>query len=131
MREAELIQNYMTVCPHAIGIEQSVKLAREMMLQHQVHHLPVQSGGKLVGVVSDRDIKFASGWAKTKEAELGIEDVYTPEPYTVTPETPLAQVLRVMVQDQVGCALVAVHDKVKGIFTTTDACRVLADKLQR
>jgi acetoin utilization protein AcuB len=131
MSQKERIESYMTLCPHAIGIEQSAKLAREMMRKYQIRHLPVQSGGKLVGIVSDRDIKFASGWVKSEEAELDIEDVYTPEPYTVAPETPLSDVLTVLVREQISCALVAVEGKVKGVFTTTDACRILAERLSK
>lgn len=124
------IQSVMTLCPHSIGLEQGVAAARTMMQKHGFHHLPVQHGGRLVGVISDRDVKFATGWAKSPAEELSVKDVYIPEPYIVEPTAPLSEVLMRMVKDQVGCALVAIHgDKLVGIFTTTDACRYLGQKL--
>ena len=132
MSKAVEIQSVMTLCPHSVGLDQELKIARELMRKYSVHHLPVQQGGRLVGVITDRDIKFAMGWSKDADDEFLIEDVYTPEPLVVEPEADLAQVLRKMVENQIGCTLVAVNkDKLVGIFTTTDACRVLADTIAR
>ena len=125
------VQSLMTLCPHSVGLDQDVEIARKMMQEHGVHHLPVLEGGRLIGIISDRDIKFASGWEDAKDSSFTVKDVYIPEPYIVTPETKLEVVLRRMVQDQIGCVLVAIHtDKLVGIFTTTDACRYLAEILE-
>lgn len=129
MQNDHSIQHYMTLCPHSIGLEQDVTLARKMLLRLGVHHLPVQSGGELVGIISDRDVKFAEAWARDGKAKLNIADIYSPEPYTVDPAAPLSDVLNKMVEDQIGCALVKAGEKLVGIFTTTDACRILAERL--
>lgn len=124
------IQTVMTLCPHSIGLDQNGKLAREMMRKYGVRHLPVQSGGQLCGVVSDRDIKFAAAYTKVEEEELKIEEVYTPEPYVVAPDEKLVNVVRHMEREKLGCALVSAGGKLVGIFTTVDACRVLAENLE-
>lgn len=122
------IQEVMTKTPHSIGLDQEIESARDMLRKNNFHHLPVQNGGRLVGIISDRDIKFASGWSNGSDKELLVKDVYIAEPYIVPPTAKLGDVLRHMVKDQIGCALVAIHgDKLVGIFTTTDACRYLAD----
>lgn len=124
------IQSVMTLCPHSVGLDQNIETARKLMRDNGFHHLPVLEGGRLVGVISDRDIKFALGWVGSKDVNYTVKDVYIPEPYIVEPSTELEVVLRKMIQDQIGCALVAIHnDKLVGIFTTTDACRYLADAL--
>ena len=125
------IQQVMTPFPHSIGLDQEIKKAAAMMHDLNVRHLPVQEGGKLVGVISDRDIKYASDWNELKPGALKIEDVYTPNPYVVEPSADLRQVLIHMVKEQIGCTLVANNgNKLLGIFTTTDACKYLAYLLE-
>ena len=43
------IRSFMTSAPHTIGIEQTVATASRMMKQHDIRHLPVLHGGKIVG----------------------------------------------------------------------------------
>ena len=122
----------MTSLPHSVGLEQPLEVAHQLMAKHGFHHLPVQEGGKLVGVISDRDVKYATGWSKGSQKPLFISDVYTPDPYVVLPTSFLGEVLRRMVAEHIGCALVAEKgDTLLGIFTTTDACRHLAKLLER
>lgn len=125
------IEDVMTLCPHSVGLDQNIEVAKMLLQKHGFHHLPVLDGGRLLGIVSDRDVKFALGWSGSQVATLSVRDVYTPEPYIVEPTTPLLEVLRVMERDQIGCTLVAINkDKLVGIFTTTDACRCFADQLE-
>lgn len=131
MTKSIQIQSVMTLCPHSIGLEQNIQLARKMMRDHGIRHLPVQSGGKLVGIVSDRDIKFASAYTRKPDSELNIEDVYTNEPYIVAPTTELREVLLKLAEDKLGCALVVTNSKLVGIFTTVDACRAFAEELDQ
>lgn len=85
-------------------------------------------GGRLVGLISDRDvdISLASGEAQRSGlvSDLMIESVYVAEP-----NESLAQVVRTMAFRKVGSAVIAVHDKVLGVFTTTDALRLLAETI--
>jgi acetoin utilization protein AcuB len=127
MKEKTQIQEVMTLCPHSVGIDQPLTVAKQMIRRYQFRHLPVLKGGKIVGVVSDRDIKFAMGWSEADSENLRIKDVYTPDPYIASPDTPLEEVLNEMVEQQIGCALVGIgRSRLIGIFTTTDACRHLA-----
>jgi acetoin utilization protein AcuB len=50
------IQKYMTPTPHTIGQEQTLQVAHDVMREHGVRHLPVLEGGKLVGLLSQRDL---------------------------------------------------------------------------
>lgn len=137
MKTLPKIEKYMTTTPHTIGFDISIKKAFDMMRQHNIRHLPVQKGGTLVGVLTDRDIKLASSFAKDDNQDLTCEDVMTPDPYTVSPEANLDQVVGEMAEHKYGCAIVVhksnqyEHGKVVGIFTANDGLKVLCEVLTK
>ncbi|MCB9029773.1 MAG: CBS domain-containing protein [Deltaproteobacteria bacterium] len=125
------VKDVMTACPHSIGPTQNLKVAKDMMLEHGIRHLPVLSHHRVVGVISHRDIYFATAVDQKPAEQIRIDTVYNEEPYTVTEDTPLVSVVDRMAKDGFGCAVVTdQHGELTGIFTTTDACRVLADRLK-
>ncbi len=129
MKQMPQIQKYMTAMPHTVGRAIPVQTALTLMREHRIRHLPVQDGGKLVGVLTDRDVKLASGFNGAQE--LTVEEVMTSDPYTVTPETPLDHVTLQMAEHKYGCAVVQQSNgKVVGIFTSIDALRVLSEMLE-
>lgn len=130
MKSMPQIQKVMTAMPHSIGKAIPLKKAMGMMSELSIRHLPVQEGGHLVGVLTDRDVKLASSFASPDS--LVVEDVMTPDPYTVTPETPLDRVVQEMATHKYGCAIIQQsNQKVVGIFTTTDCMRVLHETLEK
>jgi acetoin utilization protein AcuB len=124
---------FMTPFPHSIDIGAPLAHARKMMREGHFRHLPVTSGGEIVGVVTDRDIKLLLGpdFANPDEHELKVHDAYIDKPCVVPASTPVAIVARTMAEHHIGSAIVTKNDKLVGIFTVTDACRALADVLQR
>lgn len=121
-----LIQDYMTRSPHSVGAEQTVGFARQLMRAHRIRHLPVLQGGKLVGMLSDRDIYWIETLREAEGDKLLVEEAMSPVPYAVKPETPLAEVAREMAEHKYGSAVVMEGEKVVGVFTTTDALSALA-----
>ena len=129
MKQMPMIEKYMTAMPHTINPEMPVKTATQMMRQNGIRHLPVQKAGKLVGVLSDRDIKLANTYRGP--SELTVDDVMTSNPYASTPEAPLDRVVFEMAEHKYGCAVIQQENgKVVGIFTATDGLRVLGEILQ-
>lgn len=125
--KTQIIDDYMTYSPHTVNSGMPLKTARQLMKKHGVRHLPVQVAGHLVGVVSDRDLKFAMSF--DKEGKLLVDDIMTPEPYTVRPGTPLAEVVEEMATNRYGSALVQQEKggRVIGIFTAIDGLRAIAE----
>lgn len=123
------IQTYMTTLPHSIGREQTVRAAAQMMEQHDIRHLPVLSGGKLLGILSDRDIKLLESVEGIAADSLAVEEAMTDEPYAVSPDARLDEVCAEMAEKRIGSAVVVQNHKVVGIFTTVDVCRALAHLL--
>jgi acetoin utilization protein AcuB len=118
----------MTAFPYSIDVDAPLEDAHKLMRQHGFRHLPVTSGGTIVGVLTDRDIKLILGpdLGSPDERELKVSDAYVEKPCVVPASTPVAKVARVMAEHHIGSAIVTKHDKLVGIFTVTDACRALA-----
>ena len=128
MKQIPTIQKYMTAMPQTIGRDISVKTAINLMHEHRIRHLPVQEGGKLVGILTDRDLKLAASFAGAED--LKVEDVMTSDPYTAAPETPLDHVVLEMAEHKYGSAVIQQgNGKVVGIFTAVDGLRVLGEVL--
>ncbi len=129
MKQMPMIEKYMTPMPHTINSSMPIKTAVQMMRTNRIRHLPVQNAGKLVGVLTDRDIKLASSFKGPDD--LLVEDVMTPDPYTTTPQASLDQVVFEMAEHKYGCAVIEQKNgKVVGIFTANDGLRVLGEVLQ-
>lgn len=132
MNAKTTISEVMIPVPHSVGINQPVSIAKKFMKEYDVRHLPVQQGGKLVGILSERDIYFVMADGKSDEESLFVSDIYMSEPYLVKPSTPLCDVVKSMAENKYGCAVIveeANDGKLLGIFTTVDACRRLAELL--
>jgi len=126
------IRSAMTSHPYAIPAEAPLLDARKLMLEHRLRHLPAVRGSKLVGLISDRDIKLVLGpeFAYPDPRELTVADVMVPDPYLVDEGTELATVLRHMTDAHLGAVLVTRAGELAGIFTAMDACRRLAEVLE-
>ncbi|MEE8468418.1 MAG: CBS domain-containing protein, partial [Planctomycetota bacterium] len=80
--------------------------------------LPVVSAGRLVGLVSDRDLRRAEGCGRTKE--FPIDEVMSTDTISVSPGAQLSVAVREMVQHKIGSLPVLRGDELIGILTTTD-----------
>lgn len=123
------ISDRMTRTPHLIGAEQSLKTAHELMRSYEIRHLPVLHGGKLIGVLSQRDLHLVETLKDVDPEVIRVEEAMSQDVYAVPPKTPLKQVVREMASRKLGSAVVVEGTKVVGVFTTVDALDVLADRL--
>ncbi len=92
--------------------------------------MPVLEGGKLVGLVSQRDLYFIETIRGVDPTTDRVDDAMTQEAFEVTPDVALEEVVARMVDKKLGSAVVMERGKVIGIFTTTDALRALAALLR-
>ena len=123
------IQKYMTTSPHTIGEDQPMTVAHRMMREHHIRHLPVLRGAKIVGLVSDRDLNTVETLKDVDPHKVLVSEAMSQNPYLVSPDAPLDEVVSAMAENKYGSAVITQHDKVVGIFTTVDACRAFADLL--
>lgn len=132
MKKIKTIQSVMTPFPYAVEADAPLRVARQMMHEHEVRHLPVQRGSKLVGVLSDRDLKRAldPSLGLPPANELFVDDVMIHHPYVVETTERLDNALIEMADAHIGSALVVKGSKLVGIFTSTDACRAFGEYLR-
>jgi len=121
------VAKYMSPGPHTIGREQSLAAAKQLMHKSHVRHLPVLHGGKLVGVISERELDVIGALPGSKQ--LSVEDAMVPDVYVTSEDTDLATVVSDMARLKVGSAIVVKGDDVVGVFTAVDGLRALAELL--
>lgn len=131
MAQTPPIRSVMTPAPRSIDIDAPVRLAQDLMIDLEIRHLPVTEDGRLVGILSDRDIAFASNGPTEDLCErLRVRDVCSLEVYRVAPEAPLDSVLAAMAERRIGSVVVTEGERIAGLFTATDACRCFAEHLR-
>ena len=125
------IASMMTPSPHTIGRGQTLFVAHKMMIDHDVRHLPVLDGGRLVGILSERDLLLLESFSGVDPRAVTVEEAMTADPFVSSPSAPAGEVCRLMAKHKYGSVVVAEHGKVVGIFTAIDALRLLSDEMRR
>jgi acetoin utilization protein AcuB len=121
------VARFMTRQPWTISRRATLPHAYQVMRDHAVRHLPVVDAGKLVGVLSERDIQRLAGFGS-----VTVEDAMSPQVYVVDREQSLGEVAQAMADHKYGSAIVVDPcGNVEGIFTTVDALDALVEVLRR
>ena len=120
------VSRYVSTVVVLIGPEQPLSEAIRLMRLHQVRHLPVVAKGKLVGLITQRDVYLMQSLERTNPSEVLVSEAMTTELYTVEPDEPIDRVAREMARRKLGSALVTHNDVLLGLFTKTDALLALA-----
>ena len=109
-----------------INCKASIDKALEVMLENRIRHLPVEDKGKVVGIVSERDLLTHQG--KNWTTMMTVEDIMNPNLFSVYRNEGLGEVAFQLSSQKVGSALVLDESgEVYGIFTTTDALNALVE----
>jgi acetoin utilization protein AcuB len=123
------VSQWMTKQVLVVELYDSIGVARRLMSKHRVNQLPVVANNKLVGIVTDRDIRDAyptsmlidHGKEIDKFAEsYTVEEVMTFNVMTVQLETPLLTAVRILRRHRIGSLPVAKKEKLVGIITRSD-----------
>lgn len=124
------IQKYMTTSPITIERKESVAAAHKVMRENDIRHLPVVEAEALVGIISIRDLHLIETLKDVDPEKVLVEDAMTTNPYTVSPDAELDEVVAEMAEQKFGSAIVQQNHKIVGVFTTVDAMRAFAELLQ-
>src|SRR5689334_16560356 len=96
------IRKFMSERPQTIGQDQMLSTAHEIMQQHKVRHLPVLQGGKLVGVLSQRDLHLIETLRDVDPATTRVNEAMTADVYVTGPDAPLDEVATQMAEHKYG-----------------------------
>lgn len=127
-----MIKSVMTPFPYSVDMDDGLSKARDMMVRHDIRHLPVKEAGRLVGVITDADIARieASGNPVSGTDQRHVRDGCASEVYIVELTERLDAVLLHMAKTQIDCTLVVKQGRLAGIFTMRDACRCFGEWLR-
>ena len=131
VRQFPLVRQYMTTSPHTVAPVSSLAAARRVMREHSVRHLPVLEGGRVVGLLSERDLFLVESVPGVNPTNLPVEEAMVEDVFTVDPDAPVGDVIETMIERKLGSAVVCEGDRVVGVFTTIDALQALRELLER
>jgi acetoin utilization protein AcuB len=121
-----MVRDVMTPGAMTIGPDTPCHELRRMMDEHRVRHLPVVIDGRVVGMVSDRDVRSAPSGSSGAVAGR----IMTPDPVTVTPETRIEDAAQAMLDGRFGSLPVVADEAMVGIVTYTDLLRAFVRVLE-
>ncbi len=132
MKKMPVLKTAMTPFPYSVGLDASFDEASELMGHHSVRHLPVTKDHQVVGVITDRDMTSAMHVRSQSDDTVGlsVSDLYIADPYIVSVDEPLDNVLLTMAERHIGSAIVTKAGKLVGVFTSVDACRSFGEYLR-
>jgi acetoin utilization protein AcuB len=113
----------MTRNPAVVRLGDSLATARMIMQSAGFKHLPVVERKRVLGVISDRDVRQHAGGLE----DTVVEAAMTADPVTVSPDTRVEEAASLILVRGIGCLPVTEHGGLVGIITTSDLLRALLD----
>jgi acetoin utilization protein AcuB len=126
------VRDAMTQDVVTVGPEESAARAWGLCRERNIRHLPVVEGGRLVGIVSDRDLRDLSPPRDTADQEntLGwvqIRDMMSTGVVTAHPLDTIEHAAKVIYENRFNCLPVVADDEIVGIITSSDLVRTLVE----
>ena len=134
MRIRDLMQKDVVTVDAAAHLD----VAEELMRMDRIRHLPVVSGGRLVGLVSQRDLfraALSSALAHSPQdeqawlARIPVRQAMTREVLSAHPDADVRHAVEMMLRERVGCLPVVEEGRLVGLLSETDCLRRLAELL--
>jgi len=126
-------ESTMTRAVIAVPPELPLVAAHRLMTERHIRHLPVVQGGRLVGMLSDRDILLRAqpgtwGEASTEVPSGYVGEAMTVDPVTCTVETTVSWLAETMVKRKIDAIPVVAGHRLVGLVTSSDLLELLIDR---
>jgi acetoin utilization protein AcuB len=130
-----LVGKRMTRNPKTVSPDDPLSFAAGILREHRFHHLPVVQGGRLVGILSDTDLRNATFTAIPAQGDGGpagdrpVREAMRTEVWSVTPEDSVEDALLILAREKFGALPVLSGDRLVGIITRADLLNAFVDLL--
>jgi acetoin utilization protein AcuB len=127
------VKDFMSTEVVTVDTSTTLQEATSIMVSKRIRHLPVVDQGKVVGILSDRDLRMmVSDLVNPEERRQYMQSTlvgaHASSPVsTATEQTPVSQVAKTFVEDRIGCLpIVDENENLIGIVTQTDLLKWIA-----
>jgi CBS domain-containing protein len=129
----------MTPDPLVLSPHDTLRAAMDLMNKYRLRRFPVVDEGKLVGIVTDRDIRQAGASSAVVQERRYVEYLFdriqvggimTPRPITISPGEPLITAAQLILEHKIGGLPVVEEGRLVGIITETDLIKSLIGLLK-
>ncbi len=133
-----IVEEIMTIDLVTIKESDSLRRAQELMVEKSIRHLPVVNKKKLLGIITESDIRGAFVFNDSpKEGKLvnfdpskmPVKDYMTRDPLTVTPDTNIEDAALVIYRNKIGGLPVVQNGKLEGVVTILDMLGLFIDMM--
>lgn len=132
------VREVMTTRPVTVSPEDSLQHALDLLDKYQVHELPVvERGGRLIGIVTDGDLKLltpayplfpAQEEIRQTLRDLKVATAMTVEPVVISPDATLLDATKLLLEYSIGALLVAEGEHLRGILSVSDILRLIIEQ---
>ena len=133
---AKTVRDIMTPEVTTLGRNESLQFVKDIMTLGRVRHFPVVDEGKVVGIVSQRDLYKASLGSVMKYGEkaqrsflegIAVKEVMCEPVITIAPHASVKEAARIMMEKKIGCLPVLEGHTLVGIVTETDMLKLVVE----
>ena len=109
-----IVRDWMTASVEMVRPDDDVATVREVLRRRQIRQLPVVAAERVIGIVTDRDVRGVT------DATTIVETVMSPSPLTTTPATPVEVAAALLRTRKIGALPVIEGDRMVGIISESD-----------
>jgi CBS domain-containing protein len=135
-KAVKIVRDVMAQNPATLDLNETLDLAESIMKLGRIRHMPVVDDGKVVGIVSQRDMFRSAlitslGFGRKTTGALiktiKIKEIMTEEVFTISSDASIKEAARQMMEKKIGCLPVLEGDRLIGIITETDMLRYVVE----
>ena len=134
------VRERMTPSPVTIGSGASLGDAIRLLVKHNVRELPVVERGRLIGIVTDRDIRQVAPsyplFRDEEEIRIHLDNIkvacaMSPDPLVIAPTADILEAAAMMLRYRIGSLPVMHQNRVVGIISVTDVLKLFLEQNQK